>query len=79
MLIVLLLTGCSQSLVKIVPTYSPYGEVTLPLRENYRFAENSYDIEETEDGYDIIIHCIKETNNGNQYCLSLLRGRGISQ
>ena len=34
--------------------------IYLPLREDHKFAEVPYNIEETEHGYDIIIHCIKE-------------------
>lgn len=34
--------------------------IFLPLRENHKFAEVPYSIEETENGYNIIIHCIKE-------------------
>lgn len=36
------------------------SHIYIPLRDNYDFSEVPYTIEETENGYNIIIHCIKE-------------------
>ena len=46
--------------VKIAKDEYTANAIFLPLRENHKFAEVPYSIEETENGYDIIIHCIKE-------------------
>lgn len=33
-----------------------FDHINIPLREGYQFAEDAYDVAETEAGYDIIIH-----------------------
>lgn len=40
---------------------SRLGCIHVPLRDGYTFAEDSYDIEETNIGYDIVVHVVKAT------------------
>lgn len=60
---IVLLGGCGNSdkypRISIEPTSWRIDHILLPLRENYKFAEVPYTIEETEEGYNIIIHCVK--------------------
>ena len=62
--IVIILTACLTNImpkrIDIIRNRSALNNFTIPLRENYSFSEDLYSIEETEDGYNIIIHCIKE-------------------
>ena len=61
--ILFLLTACGNGdkapRVEIVPTNWTIDTTYLPLRANHIFAEVPYSIEETNNGYNIIIHCIK--------------------
>lgn len=54
------LTNIRPKRIDIIRNKSTLDNFTIPLRENYSFSEDLYSIEETEDGYNIIIHCIKE-------------------
>lgn len=49
----------------IEPTDYRFDCINIPLRDGYKFAEDVYDIAETEVGYDIIIHVevSRETTN----------------
>lgn len=62
--IIIILAACLTNIrpkrIDIIKNRSALNNFTIPLRENYSFSEDLYSIEETEDGYDIIIHCIKE-------------------
>jgi hypothetical protein len=46
--------------IEVIKNRSVLDNFSIPLRENYSFSEDLYSIEETEDGYNIVIHCIKE-------------------
>lgn len=46
--------------VGIYPTHWKVDSILLPLRNGYQFAEVPYGIEETENGYNIIIYCVEE-------------------
>lgn len=54
------LTNIKPKRINIIRNRFVLNNLTIPLRENYSFSEDLYSIEETEDGYNIIIHCIKE-------------------
>lgn len=59
----IMLTGCSPvserwPRLSIQPTNYRADNIDLPLREGYVFAEQPFEIRETEKGYDIIIHAI---------------------
>ena len=54
------LTNIRPKRIDIIRDISTLNNFTIPLRQNYSFSENLYSIEETEEGYNIIIHCIKE-------------------
>ena len=54
------LTNIIPKRIDIIKNKFALDNLTIPLRENYSFSEDLYSIEETEDGYNIIIHCIKE-------------------
>ena len=54
------LTNIRPKRIDIIKNRFALDNFTIPLRENYSFSEDLYSIEETEDGYNIIIHCIKE-------------------
>lgn len=62
--IIIILAACFTNIrpkrIDIIKNRSALDNFTIPLRENYSFSEDLYSIEETEDGYNIIIHCIKE-------------------
>lgn len=63
-LLVLLLAGCSSfdkwPRVTIERTEYRVDDVQLPLRDGYVFGEQMYSIQETGEGYDIVIHAVKE-------------------
>ena len=65
-IIIIIISGCNFGdqakfpRVEIAKDEYTANAIYLPLRENYKFAEVPYGIEETENGYNIIIHCIKE-------------------
>lgn len=64
--LIIILSGCDFGDQEKIPRIELIKDdwsantIYLPLRENHKFAEVSYSIEETENGYNIIIHCIKE-------------------
>lgn len=63
--LVLMLPGCSKisntwPRVSIEPTGYRFDQTYLPLRNGYVFAENFFEIVDTDAGYDIIIHAVKE-------------------
>lgn len=62
--IIIILVTCFTNIrpkrIDIIKNRSALNNFTISLRQNYSFAEDLYSIEETEDGYNIIIHCIKE-------------------
>lgn len=60
----LAMTSCGRSfgaIPRVDMIYSNYrfDELHIPLRKDYMFAEVPYGIVETDDGYDIVIHCVK--------------------
>ena len=57
---VLLLAGCENNRVRISRNSTYIENVVLPLKHGYIFADDAYDIQETEEGYDIIVHAVKE-------------------
>jgi len=59
-ILVVSLTNISPKRIDIIRNRSALNNFSIPLRENYSFSEDLYSIEETEDGYNIVIHCIKE-------------------
>lgn len=62
--IIIILAACLTNIrpkrIDIIKNRSALNNFSIPLRQNYSFSEDLYSIEETEDGYNIIIHCIKE-------------------
>jgi len=62
--IIIILAACFTNIkpkrIDVIKNRSALDNFTISLRENYSFSEDLYSIEETEDGYNIIIHCIKE-------------------
>jgi len=65
--IIFLLSGCGDSFkiprVELIKNGWRFDNTYLPLRDNYKFAEIPYGIEETENGYNIIIYCVEEREN----------------
>jgi hypothetical protein len=65
--IIFLLSGCGDSFkiprVELIKNGWRFDNTYLPLRDNYKFAEIPYGIEETENGYNIIIYCVEEKEN----------------
>lgn len=55
----LLLTGCEENRVRISRTSAYVENIVLPLRHGYQFAEDVYSIQETDKGYDVVIHAEK--------------------
>lgn len=53
-------TNIRPKRIDIIRNRSALNNFTISLRQNYSFSEDLYSIEETEDGYNIIIHCIRE-------------------
>lgn len=62
--IIIILAACFTNIrpkrIDIIRNRSALNNFTISLQQNYSFSEDLYSIEETEDGYNIIIHCIKE-------------------
>lgn len=56
----LLLTGCSGNRVRISRSSVTVENIVLPLRQGYQFAEDVYTVSDTDQGYDIIIHAVRE-------------------
>lgn len=66
--LLLLLTGCvGESWPRFVyqPSYWTFANNRIELKDGYTLNEgHMYDIIETEDGYDMIFHFIKDDTNG---------------
>ena len=67
-IIIFLLTGCDEDSnkyprVDLWKNHWRTNTIYLPLRANHTFAEVPYGIEETENGYNIIIYCVEEREN----------------
>lgn len=64
---IFLLSGCGDSFkiprVELIKNEWNSDTTYLPLRNNHKFAEVPYGIEETENGYNIIIYCVEEKEN----------------
>lgn len=66
---IFLLSGCSSGDNSKLPRVELWKDswrfdtIYLPLRNNHTFAEAPYGIEETENGYNIIIYCVEEKEN----------------
>jgi hypothetical protein len=63
LLVVLLvtLTACSDTgRVRISQNSVWIDNLVLAIRHGYKIAEDAYSIAETDNGYDIIIHAVKE-------------------
>lgn len=62
-LIIMMCSGCGNSdkfpRVDILPSHWRFDNFYVPLREGYQFCEVPYGIVETNNGYDIVIHCEK--------------------
>ena len=56
----MLLTGCSGDRVRISRHSVTVENIVLPLRYGYKFAEDVYTVQDTDQGYDIIIHAVRE-------------------
>lgn len=64
---IFLLSGCGDSFeiprIELIKNGWSADTTYLPLRDNHKFAEVPYGIEETENGYNIIIYCVEEREN----------------
>ena len=63
LLVVLLLTltACSSTgRVRITQNSVWIDNLVLSIRHGYKIAEDAYSITETDNGYNIIIHAVKE-------------------
>lgn len=59
--ILMTLAGCSGTeRVRIAQNSLWIDNMVLTIRPGYKLAEDAYDVAETDDGYDIIIHAVKE-------------------
>lgn len=59
--LLVMLTACSNTgRVRITQNSVCIDNLVLAIRQGYKIAEDAYSIEETENGYDIIIHAVKE-------------------
>lgn len=59
--ILMTLAGCSGTArVRIMRNSLLIDNIVLTIRPGYTLAEDAYDVAETDDGYDIIIHAVKE-------------------
>ena len=59
--ILIVLAGCSGTeRVRITQNSVWIDNMILTIRHGYRLAEDAYSIEETADGYDIVIHAVQE-------------------
>lgn len=56
-----MLSSCSSTgRVRISQNSVWIDNMILTIRHGYRLAEDAYSIEETADGYDIVIHAVQE-------------------
>lgn len=57
----LLLSGCGISgkvpRLEIIRSAWRFDNIVIALRDKYKIAEDAYTTVDTENGYDIIIHC----------------------
>jgi len=59
--ILMAVAGCSGTQrVRITQNSVWIDNMILTIRHGYRLAEDAYSIEETADGYDIVIHAVQE-------------------
>lgn len=59
--ILMTLAGCSGTQrVRIAQNSIWIDNLVLSIRNGYKIAEDAYSITETDNGYDIIIHAVKE-------------------
>ena len=59
--ILMTLAGCSGTeRVRITQNSVWIDNLVLSIRNGYKIAEDAYSITETDNGYDIIIHAVKE-------------------
>ena len=59
--ILMMLAGCSGTeRVRIAQNSVWIDNMILTIRHGYRLAEDVYSIEETAEGYDIVIHAVQE-------------------
>jgi hypothetical protein len=59
--LLLMLTACSDTgRVRIAQNSVWIDNLVLSIRHGYKIAEDAYSIAETDNGYDIIIHAVKE-------------------
>lgn len=62
--LLLTLTACSSTgRVRITQNSVRIDNLVLSIRHGYKLSEDVYSIEETETGYNIIIHAVKEEAN----------------
>lgn len=62
--LLLMLTACSDTgRVRISQNSVWIDNLVLAIRQGYKLSEDVYSIEETETGYNIIIHAVKEDAN----------------
>lgn len=62
--LLLTLTACSSTgRVRITQSSVWIDNLVLSIRQGYKLSEDVYSIEETETGYNIIIHAVKEEAN----------------
>ena len=56
-----MLSSCSSTgRVRITQNSVWIDNMILTIRHGYRLAEDAYSIEETAEGYDIVIHAVQE-------------------
>ena len=64
--VALVLSACGSTekwpRVCIERTDTRFDCINVPLRDGYTFAEDLYDIEETDIGYDVVVHAVKPTD-----------------
>ena len=58
-LILLIVSGCNNG-VRINQNSVYIDNVILSIRHGYKLAEDAYSIVETAEGYDIVIHAVRE-------------------
>lgn len=59
-----MLSSCSSTgRVRIAQNSVWIDNIVLAIRHGYKLSEDVYSIEETETGYNIIIHAVKEEAN----------------
>jgi len=62
--VLFMLTACSDTgRVRISQNSVWIDNLVLSIRHGYQLSEDVYSIEETETGYNIVIHAVKEEDN----------------